>query len=315
MRLSLSAATLLLLGQALPAGELKVGGFGQVQFSDGSAPGNRLVCDVKRMRVTLKGDVTGKIGFYAQFDMLSAYSPLLDFVIDYDLGPAGRLGAGRFRRPFGLQHTFSTFDLNTVNYSRVVNEIVVSGSRDYGIRLAGERGPANWILAVVNRYYPPPYLPFTNDQDDGKNVVGRAGIEIMNGIEFGGSGFFARRSRLVPQEVKAGADFRFDRRGVLVQAEAIYGKTGSLLERAGGYVEVGYKIGGFQPIARYEIYDADTRGPTANEETVLAAGLNYFFTKDAVVRFIFEEHVDNLGSDGSDRDDDNICILQLGARI
>jgi hypothetical protein len=307
-------AVALTAGTAL-GGEIKIGGFGQVQIADGSAPGNHLACDVKRLRLTVKSDVTEKIGYYAQFDMLSATSNLLDFLIDYDLGAAGRLGVGRFRRPFGLQHTFSTFDLNTINYSQAVSKILVSGSRDFGLRLMGKRGPANWVLGLVNGAYPAQFVTLIGDDDDVKDMVGRAGLRILRSLEIGASGYFARSSSSGPQEIKAGADLRYEKCGILIQTEAIYAKDGSRLERAGGYLEAGYRIRRIQPIIRYDLYDADTRGPTTNEKTILAAGANYFFNEKAVVRFIFEEHVDRLDQDRSDRDDDNVCILQLGARI
>ncbi len=40
-----------LAAQAVRAENVKIGGFSQVQFADGSAPGNHLGCKIKRARL------------------------------------------------------------------------------------------------------------------------------------------------------------------------------------------------------------------------------------------------------------------------
>ncbi len=296
----------------LARAEVKAFGLAQAQIVvDESRLDNEAYFTLKRCRLFVKGtlDENEKISVFAHLGALKAASPLIDFVMAYDLGGLGKLGIGRFCLPFGLQNLTNPYNLNTINFALPTMYIIGTKHHDIGIRLIGKKEETmglNWKLAVVNGDETEVFLTDSDDSDKYKDAVGRIGIVPVEGLALGVSGFYSK-DVLLPETDLLGVDLKYATDVVYLQCEYMAKKIGD--DHAQGmYVEAGYKIGKLEPVARYDVYD-DELGWSDTELTVAAFGLNYYASDTAKVQMIGE-----LKDEPADTDN-NTFIIQTSVKF
>ncbi|MHB9154192.1 MAG: hypothetical protein ACYC5N_00700, partial [Endomicrobiales bacterium] len=237
--------------------EMHVTGFAQVQaVYDESQTDREVYFTAKRARLIAKGSFE-KVGLFAQMETFTAAINLLDLVIDYELESFGRVGLGRFTVPFGIQNPVSPYNLYTINYAQVVQRLIGSGARDFGLRWAGKYNMFNWTVVGINGSDGGTTVVLATENNNVKDITGRLGLSPRKGIDVGFSAYNGEAGAAKTAKSRLGLDVKYENDSVLAQAEYIMGKDGST-EKAGYYIEAGYTFTALnprlQPIVRYEHY-------------------------------------------------------------
>jgi phosphate-selective porin len=316
MKKLLIVSLLLTMFGMIVKAEVKVSGFVQVQLvNDESLVGKELYATCKRARIIAKGDMGDKVELFAQLETLTKEVNLLDLVVEYNLGTFGKIGLGRFCIPVGLQNSVSPYNLHTINYAQVVQKLVGSGARDFGIRWTGKYSVIDWNLACINGADGSTTVSNDKEDNDVKDIALRVGVSIpmISGLGIGVSAYDGKAGATKTEKKRLGADLKYEKDPVYLQGEYISGKDGET-EKSGMYVELGYKIGGLQPIARYEVYDGDTKVEDSTEITITAIGINYYIGKNSKIQLIYEMKKDKLGASLSDIKND-VMIAQVAAKF
>lgn len=300
--------------EAPAVGMLKLSGFAQAQVVNDQALINKQTYfTLKRARIIAAGNVTDKIGLFSQVEMFTDKINILDLVIDYNLDSFGKIGLGRFTIPFGLQNTVSPFNLNTINYAQVVQKLVGSGGRDFGLRWTGKYKIADWSLAVINGADGGTTVNSTTDDNNVKDLAVRLGVMPITGLGIGVSVYAGEAGALEVTKERLDADVKYDVDKIYAQGEYISGKD-DVIKKAGYYLEAGYKFGALQPMIRYDVYDGNTDMEDASEIKIFALGANYYLTPNAKVQLIYEIKDDKLGVDFGDIDN-NAAIMQVAVKF
>jgi hypothetical protein len=234
---------------------------------------------------------------------------VLDLVLDYNMQEYGKIGLGRFAVPFGIQNPISPFNLTTINYSQVVTRTFGAG-RDFGIRWTGKYNIVDWMVAGINGNDGGVYAVNTADDNSIKDIVGRVGVTPVKGLGIGASLYSGKTPVTVGGVVisnlpkdRTGFDVKYELDPVYLQGEYITAKDNTT-NKMGYYAEAGYKIGKFQPVARYEAYDGDTSVEDNSEIKILAPGLNFYPNKSVKLQFIYELKTDKLSTSFTDKYND-----------
>lgn len=294
--------------------EIKVNGIGQVQIINEESSNDTITYfTIKRARLIAKGNVADKVGLFVQLEAFTKEINILDLVIDYDLGTIGKLGIGRFTIPFGAQNPVSVYDLHTINYAQVVQKLVGSGGRDFGLRLIGSYNLVNWRLALINGSDGGTTVNSSSENNKVKDIIARIGVVPVEKLNVGGSIYIGKSGVNEVEKTRYGVDVSYLKDPIYAQAEYIQGKDGDL-EKAGYYLELGYKIGKIQPIVRYDVYDGDTSVEDSSEINIIAAGLNLYIAETAKVQLIYEIKNDKLGTNLEDIKN-NVLILQTAVKF
>jgi len=282
---------LMVVALALPAkAEVKLSGFAQAQIVNDESLANKLSFAGQRVRFIAKGDLGDKVGAFIQVEGLTADMNVLDVVMDYDLGTAGKVAIGRFCIPVGLQNPVSPYNLHTINYALVVQNLVGKGARDIGIRWTGKYDIVDWALAYINGTGAGVAATSVVAEDnDEKDIVARVGVSVpgVAGLGAGVSIYSGKAGALKTDRKRTGIDVKYEKDAISAQLEYITGEDGTT-KKNGYYLEVGYKINDLlQPMIRYDFYDPNT-DLSDNENTITAIGANVYLGKNAKVQ-IFSE--------------------------
>ncbi|HCJ67024.1 MAG TPA: hypothetical protein DHV62_06795, partial [Elusimicrobia bacterium] len=298
---------LMVVGLALPArAAITVSGFAQGQIvNDASLVGKELYFTGKRARIIAKGDIGDKVGVFCQIETLTDKINVLDLVVDYDLGAAGKVAVGRFCIPVGLQNPVSPYNLHTINYAQVVQKLVGSGARDFGLRWTGKYNIVDWAFAYINGSDGGTTVVSATEDNDVKDIILRVGASNLGitGLGAGVSIYNGKAGAAKTKKSRTGIDAKYEKDAIYAQLEYIMGEDGTT-KKAGYYLEAGYKIGNIQPIVRYDSYDGNTDKEDASEITITAVGANYYIGKAAKVQLIYEMKADKAGAALADTDND-----------
>lgn len=264
----------------------------------------------ERARLGITGTIPYDFQYYAMLETSPFLSDetgnayLLDAYLSYTRYKWARVSMGAFKNPFGLELSTACHSLNTIFRSKAVIDLA-GPFRDMGLMFLGGSDTTflQYRLAILNGTGIK-----TKDTDPFKDVVGRVVLSpslftdwyMLNHARVGLSGRYGLKAPAVDgmdndQKMRYGADIDVSMGNIQLQAEYIYGEDkGSYTEGGGcsGGEEV--KIGNkrregyfvqamytwrymFQPIIKYEYYNADLDALFPESINNTTFGLNIFF--------------------------------------
>lgn len=140
-------------------------------------------------------------------------------------------------------------------------------------------------------------------RDDNKAVGGRLGVELPKGVDFGVSGYTGDYATDLAISF-VGADVSVHVQDVWVRGEITHASqdltNGATESRTGGYGQVSYGLGDFEPVLRYSWVERDGEEFDVQE---LGIGINYYVSASSSVRlgYFFESE-----SAGFETDNDKL---------
>jgi len=292
-------AILLAFQMVLEAAEIKVGGFGQIQYYYDEASSGASKFIAKRARLRALATLTDRVGFFTQLDFIGGpalattlNTPILnDARLDVTLCPYSKLSAGQFCIPFGIETPISPYNLEAINYSYVVTNLT-GYLRDVGVMLSGKYSWPDYFfdysLALVNG------TGYNKAEDNKyKDLVGRLGFNYK-GFGLGASLYTGKKGAKADlDKMRTGVDAKFDKGPFFFQAEYIQAKddtskTSDDISSQGYYLLAGYKILSYlQPMVKFDLWDPNTDTKN-NQVTKIALGGNWLFSPAAKLQLFYD---------------------------
>lgn len=236
---------------------------------------------IKRARLSLSGDVVKKMRFKLQVEMVK--SPvLLEAMVDFQFNSVWSLRIGQYYVPFSLENTTSDSEMDTINRSRVVDNLapsrdIGSSGRDIGAMLFGKFSVVEYMAGVFNGSGI--NKADTNEQ---KDIGARVILRPAEFLSVGGSLYNGRHS---PAEGtppvtrdRVGLEAALNLGAFSLKSEYISGEDGQTF-RSGWYAQGTYFIlpEKVQAAIKWDTYDADKDMPSDRSD-VFAFGINWFFS-------------------------------------
>lgn len=288
---------------------------------------------VQNARIRLEGKSNETVTYLAAIEPLLLTGPLQEAYVGWNprrtIGPMRdlRLRAGQMRRPIGLEGRMPEEALHTMDHSWTTRFLQNGGNYDLGMTLGTTISIFDVDFGIFNGSGPAnttaPTLTGGADPFDDKVVVGRAGLNLLDGRVLAGMSFFTGETQDelyvgppstspgIPspsaQVWRGGFDVMAEVSGLVVQAEAIYGNTtlidptpslpdGPTGTGGSAYLFTGYRLPrGFLPHIRFE-YTELTMGDDPEDvlarigdwNNAVAIGLNWDPVKHVRVRTQYE---------------------------
>jgi predicted porin len=238
------------------------------------------------------------------------YPYLLDAFLTYKrLGHWAKISVGSFKIPISQELNTPCNGLYTITRSKFVVDLTTP-DRDLGIMVSGSSDSMN-VFGMKTYNFLTYSLAYTNgygvagaDNNRGKNFSGRVVLTPVPFFSFGGSFLMGNQkdenatTSNTDKRTRYGIDAEGRYKGLVVQAEYLYGKDdGSFttgggcsgppvtypgpIERAGYSIMAAYKFdNGLQPVVKYSGYDSDLGSSNNSVFDVYSTttfGLNYYF--------------------------------------
>ncbi|NLP58220.1 porin [Lutibacter sp. B1] len=279
----------------------------------------------KRARFGIRGRVSEDFSYYVMVETSDFISSdgdvyLMDAFITYDKYDWLKASLGSFKQPFGLEVTTACHGLTTINRSIVADQLVAP-QRDYGLMLLG-KDPSkkfSYSLALMNGRG-----LGTKDNNEKKDFIGRLTYKFFDFVEVGGSFRYGYPNNQDDDRTTFGGDVVVTYKGLKVQSEYIHdegdynraagGGCGSTPvelgeKRQGAYVMASYDVNEkFQPVFKYEYFDADTDIKKLGYQEMMTIGINYFFNKSTRLQINYQDNIEGGSYD-------NALLMQMQVKF
>ena len=279
---------------------MQLSGYAQLRYREDDTINDTF--DIRRARLSLKGDLGRGFDYRLQADFAGSSAKLLDAALGWRYAEGLKMTAGQYKIPFSQENLISSNRLETINRSQVVEALVARGKdvignhngRDIGIMAGGSfslpKTPAflEYAIGIFNGSG-----INTADTNENKDFVGRLVVRPLPGLSIGGAYYTGRYTlATTPTEKsvrqRAGGEIAYTRGPFLFKGEYIHGYD-ARVEKEGWYALAVYSIVAqkFQAALKYDAYDPDLK-ITDRETYILTAGLNLFFSKWAFLQVNYE---------------------------
>lgn len=297
---------------------VEVSGYTQLRYRQDQSINDTF--DIRRARLTFKGDITERFSYKLQNEFGGSSQKLLDAELGYEFNPYLKVSAGQFKIPFSQENLASSAKLDTINRSQIVEALTArskdvignQSGRDIGIKASGsfweakDRYLFDYALGVFNGSG-----INTSDRNEQKDFVGRTVFHPIKELSLGGS-YYAGRYTLSSAPARKddrdriGAEFAYVRDPISLKGEYIKGNDGAV-EKDGWYLQAGYFFipKKFQGLFKFDTYDPNTK-VSKNATDVYTIGANWFFNKWAKLQVNYE-----LKEEEGSATDNNALIAQL----
>ncbi len=268
---------------------LQFSGYTQVNYAylDAGINGFR----IKRARIKLTGEVLKNLFYKLQIDTVN--NPiLLDAQVEFKFSPYANLKFGQFKIPFSLENLVSSFGLDTINRSRIVEELcpgrdMGEKGRDIGFEIYGQLPKIEYSLGVFNGSG-----INKTDYNQQKDIALRLVFKPLNSVHIALSNYNGRyisnhRSNHVNRN-RTGVEMFFVGDYFSLKGEYILGKD-EQARKCGWYIQASYYFlpEKFQAVVKCDSIDVD-RDINGNHSEVITLGLNYFFSKASKFQINYE---------------------------
>ena len=257
-----------------------ISGYINMRYQYNSADGGSNSFDIRRVRLSLQGDIGSRIDYKLQAEF--AYTPkILDAFVQWKPLNALNIKAGQYKLPFSIENPYSPLKLETADYSQAVNELIPyangGGGRDIGISLWGgflKKEGYNLIDYNAGVFNGSGINNLDNNKK--KSFVGTLSVHPIKELTIAGSYYFGgiTRNSLTEDAYRFSGGIRYENDRWIFRSEYIGGKTGTV--RSGGY----YAVGGFrfipklQGVLKYDNYQRNIHDKRTRS-THYIVGLNY----------------------------------------
>lgn len=274
---------------ASPYPNIKVTGFGRVRYSYDRTAGKVNGFSIAQSRFGITGAISPLFSYTFSVETTNADAEnrkmVYDVYVDTAIIPNFRLRAGQFKFQFGLEQSIKDADLEFINKSDVVSNLV-KPTRDIGLQVSRDLrlGPigTSLTLALLNGSG-----SNLDDENNRKTIVGRLSATPFTGFTVGGS--LSKGTTGVNNDVKdrAGLELTYEYWRLFVKAEYIFGKD-KAIEKNGLYAMGGYNLFPSSVLlVRYDNWNPD-RSLSGKETFRWTFGFNYFFGRDVIWRTNYE---------------------------
>jgi len=293
---------------------LKVFGYIQPQYNVYFTDPGENTFNFKRARLGVRGRVNRSFSYYFVLET-SAFigggdAYLLDAFVSYDKHEWAKISLGSFKQPFSREVTTACHSLTTIDRSVVADQLVAP-QRDMGLMLLGgsSKTKFRYSAALMNGSG-----LGIKDNNKKKDVIGRATYQALNWLNIGASIRYGYPTNNDDDRTTYGIDALVQYKKFAVQGEYIH-DTGDFNRAAGGgcgaeplplgeerdgaYVMATYDINTkFQPVLKWEYFDADKSQTTLGYQEIFTVGINYFMNKMVRLQVNYQaKDIDGVSSD------------------
>lgn len=291
---------------------LQVSGYAEARYRQADTIKDTF--DVRRARLSLKGDLGRGFDYRLQADFAGSTAKMLDASLGWRHADWLKVTAGQFKIPFSQENLQSSNKMELINRSMVVGALVAragdvigdQNGRDIGVQAAGNfalfKTPGFLEYAVgvfngsgINR----------TDLNDQKDVVGRFVVKPYQGLLVGCSVYEGRYTLSATPDQKDirrrfGAEFAYQKGPFLARGEYIKGQDVEV-KKDGWYLLGGWMAvpGKFQVLYRYDAYDPDTTKEN-NASRLDTLGFAWYINKWAFVQVNYDRAGGQLEKTASD---------------
>lgn len=263
----------------------------------------------KRLRLILDGNCGEKIDFRLQIEAFNGIAgstngngqkniQVMDAFATWKIMPEFRIRAGQFYTPLGYEnYDISPATLETVDFSNIVYRMacrnpysynLVDYGRDLGIMFIGDITPYfHYDVALTNGQ-----IPCKDDNNTSKDIYVSGTFKPFKNFNVKATYSFGSMTGSLNDPAAtgnhelnrfvAGAWYN-DPEGFDVRGE--YGMmNGYNVKEQGAYGLVGYHVGKFLPIARWDWYQDRTDYSSANNYNRILVGCTYQLTKNTKIQ-------------------------------
>jgi phosphate-selective porin OprO/OprP len=297
----------------LTAGKaLKLSGYTQARYRQADTIKDTF--DVRRARLSLRGDLGSGFDYRLQADFAGSSAKLLDAALGWRYSEGLKVTAGQFKIPFSQENLQSSNKMELINRSLVVGALVARGldvigeqnGRDVGIMAGGTWSPGSRPSLVeyaagvfngsgINR----------TDPNDQKDLVGRLVVKPRSGLSVGLScyeGRYILASAPDKRDIRRrlGAEFAYQAGPFLARGEYIKGQDAEI-RKDGWYLLGGWMAvpGKFQLLYRYDAYDPD-RDLDGNGSRLDTIGFAWYINKWVFLQVNYDRAGGRLEKTSSD---------------
>ena len=264
---------------SIPAGTngspYHLSGYIQGRFTDSRDTPDRF--EVRRIRLLLNGDLSPRIRYMIQGDLLKLPN-LLDADVEFRAAKALKFTAGQFKLPFSLSSLTADNLEVTVERAKVVNSLApgrdtgVQG-RDSGVQLSGTFGSTHAIDYWGGVFSGE--LLINSPRPQYHAVSARAVAHVWRGLQIGADMYRSFSAPAHEDKTRQSAEARDARGPLIVQAEYLWGRDGTT-NRRGGYALGAWRWSKrWEGIARDDWYTSNVSRANTRTQTWLA-GANYY---------------------------------------
>ena len=268
--------------------KLKLTGFARVRYTVDMTENKPDGFSLAALRFGLTGNISQDFSYTLTLEGSNTDNEnrklIYDAYIDTTLIRNFRVRFGQFKYGFGLEQTTPEAELDFINKSDVVSNLI-KPNRDIGVQAARDiplgSVCSTLTVAVINGSG-----SNLDDENNRKSVVGRLAVNPFKGVQIGGS-YYDGTVGTADKKTRAGLDLKLEISRLTVKAEYLYGED-KAIAKEGYYLAVGYSV---LPAAvllvRYDFWNSNR-----NVENVDASrwtfGVNYFFGKRILWRTNYE---------------------------
>ncbi len=245
--------------------------------------------DIRRVRLTLQGDISKQIEYRFQAEF--ANNPkILDAYVNWKITDYLSFCAGQYKIPLSLENPYGPTNLEVIDNSLVISSLVgysdVAGisanGRDIGIGFNGsfikrkDFSIINYSLGLFNGAG----INIT-DANKSKDFSGILTIKPFKDLSIAAYHYngLAGRQDDTFKRVRTGFGAKYDNGKWLIRSEYINGKTGDF-KSEGAYAVLGYFINKkIQTIVKYDYFKRDMSDNNTLQQDY-TVGVNYFPVKN-----------------------------------
>ena len=272
-------------------------GYIQVRYYSNNDMDNSF--DIRRARLSLKGNIIKKLNYKLQTEFGGSRQKLLDAELNFDIHPLLQLTAGQFTIPFSYENLISSSNLATINRSQIVEALAARGmdfsgnhnGRDIGMMIKGRFSlylDYEYALGLFNGSGI--NIKDTNKQ---KDVIGRYIIHLPYYLSVGSSFYMGRYTpddslHIRVKRERLGIELIYDHSLFTFSSEYIQGKD-SNIDKDGWYLQAGYYLFAqkIQLVTKYDAYHPDLNH-SGILSTIYTLGINLLFNKKSKLQINYE---------------------------
>jgi phosphate-selective porin OprO and OprP len=281
---------------------IKVSGYTQFRYQTLYESGKIDGFDVRRARLTLKGDITPHISYKVQQEFGGGTPKLIDADMGFEYNHHLKFNFGQFKIPFSQENLASSNKFDLINRTQVVEALVARGKdvignqngRDIGVMMSGSlwHSADNFIIDYAVGLFNGSGIN-GNDKDEQKDISGRLVFHPVIGLSLGSSFYYGGISNQLKKDYnrdRINAELAYDYQKFSFRGEYIKGKDGIIdkstgaykvkkddtTSKSGYYVQVGYYVIAkvLQTVVRYDTFDPNT-DHAKDALSVSTIGLNW----------------------------------------
>jgi len=279
--------------------KMETSGFAKVRYTVDTTKNTKDGFSIATARFGVRGDIAKDASYCFSIEGTNTdtgnINMLYDVYIDVRTIPYFTIRLGQFKYRFSLEQCTPDPDLELINKSDVVSNLV-KPTRDIGVEISKSLSVSflktDFAIAVVNGSG-----SNQSDENDQKTVVARLVLSPLKGLSVGCSVYDGTTDTSSITKDRIGYEIKYEFEKLICKMEYVSGKDDKT-NKQGYYATIGYTIiPSVVLLVRYDFWDSNTDIKN-NGNSRWSYGLNYFLNKNILLRNNYEqkmepEHIQN----------------------